>query len=278
MITKLITQLDKNEAVIPALKINDTLKECKNGKILQTIGRDNLLQAQTPQAFKYTNILQSHIKLSQQQFTDDAALEEYQGRDVFVIEGDSENFKITTNNDLIRAKKLMSNCKSVVRKVGIGFDVHQFCAAKDPDNNYIMLGGIKIPYTKSLAGHSDADVVIHAVVDAILGAIGQGDIGDHFPPSDNKYKDINSDFFLQEANRLIKEQNGVIINIDLTIICEEPKLYLYKNAMAKQLANILQISPAQVNVKATTTEKLGFTGRGEGIATQAIANIELSGV
>ena len=157
-------------------------------------------------------------------------------------------------------------------RTGSGFDVHKFCEPKHEDN-FIMLCGVKVPHDKSLEGHSDSDVGIHAVVDAILGAIAEGDIGDHFPPSDDKYKDMDSAVFLEHARDLVAQKNGKIINVDVTLICEQPKLGEYKKAMAARLAEILGVGADRINVKATTTEKLGFTGRGEGIAAQAVAGV-----
>lgn len=160
-------------------------------------------------------------------------------------------------------------------RVGIGFDVHQICEAKSNDNNRMVICGVGVPCDKSLKGHSDADVGIHAIVDAIFGAIGAGDIGEHFPPSDDKFKDMDSSIFLEYAGNMVKDKEGKIVNIDVTIICESPRMSPYKREMEKRLAEILLIEQSRVNVKATTTEKLGFTGRGEGIAAQSVVSIKL---
>jgi 2-C-methyl-D-erythritol 4-phosphate cytidylyltransferase/2-C-methyl-D-erythritol 2,4-cyclodiphosphate synthase len=271
IISGIINALDKHKAAIPAVAVEDTLKKCADGKILQTVSRENLMQAQTPQGFLYEEILGAHNEVVGESFTDDAAIYEHLGRSVFIIEGEKANFKVTTNEDFQRANNIMSETR-----IGTGFDVHKFCAPKS-DNNTIMLCGIAIPFEKSLEGHSDADVGIHAIVDAILGAIGEGDIGVHFPPSETKWKGADSRIFLEHARDLVANKGATIINIDTTIICERPKLQDYKQQMAENIANILRIDASRVSVKATTTEGLGFTGRGEGIAAQAVCSVRVQG-
>jgi 2-C-methyl-D-erythritol 4-phosphate cytidylyltransferase/2-C-methyl-D-erythritol 2,4-cyclodiphosphate synthase len=275
----IISQVLKHNAAIPAIAVEDTLKKTDGGKIVATVGRESLMRAQTPQGFLYRDILAAHKKVAGQSFTDDAAIYEHLGLEVAIVPGSQENFKITTEEDFIRAERMMTDNTNSTRGVelvetrtGTGFDVHKFCAAKSP-NNKIIICGVEVPHDMSLEGHSDADVGIHSVVDAILGAIAQGDIGDHFPPSDPKWKGADSKMFLEHARDLVHKKNGKIVNVDVTIICEKPKLMAYKKVMAAKLAEILGIENSRVSVKATTTEGLGFTGRGEGIAAQAIASV-----
>jgi 2-C-methyl-D-erythritol 4-phosphate cytidylyltransferase/2-C-methyl-D-erythritol 2,4-cyclodiphosphate synthase len=272
IISDVINAISDSTGALPALHVEDTLKKCADGKIIKTIDRENLMRAQTPQGFVYNEILDAHQRVVGNSFTDDAAIFEHLGLTVKVVSGSQNNFKVTTTEDFHRAEAIM-NANYEIR-VGTGFDVHKFCRPKSSDNS-IMLCGVKVPHDMSLEGHSDADVGIHAVVDAILGAIAEGDIGEHFPPSDSKFKGMDSKIFLEHARDLVMKKNGRIVNIDVTIICEKPKLVDYKKAMAARLAEILNIEAERVSVKATTTEGLGFTGRGEGIAAQAVANIKI---
>ncbi|MEK6734222.1 MAG: 2-C-methyl-D-erythritol 2,4-cyclodiphosphate synthase, partial [Pseudomonadota bacterium] len=197
---------------------------------------------------------------------DESSLMKIHDFPISYIPGDRDNIKISFKEDLKMKLEIRS---------GIGFDAHKFAENISMDN-HVMLGGVKIPYERKLEAHSDGDVLIHSLVDAILGAIGEGDIGLHFPPSDAKWKNANSVMFLEFANNLVKQKNGAINNIDVTVICEKPRLSQYKDEIKNNLAKILSITSDRVNVKATTTEKMGFTGRGEGIAVQAIATISLS--
>ena len=275
IISQVIERISKNNSVLPVVMVADTLKEISNNKVNKTISRNNIVRAQTPQGFLYEEILEDHQSLKSQNFTDDVAIFEYLGKEISFIEGEQANFKITTREDLERARcqiKFKQEKKMRRIKTGIGYDVHRFCKDSSEDN-YVTLCAEKIPYNKKLEGHSDADVAIHAIVDAILGALGEGDIGEHFPPSDNKYKNIPSSIFLEYCLELLNKNNATISNIDLTIICEEPNLKNYKSKMRYNISEILKIDLEDVNIKATTTEKLGFEGRGEGIAAQAIATI-----
>lgn len=273
IITRVVAAITKGKSVIPALAVEDTLKKCSDDKVLHTVNRGDLMRAQTPQGFVYDEILDSHGKVKNESFTDDAAIYEHLGSEVTIVAGSQINFKITTKEDLERAQRMISN--NYETRVGTGFDVHKFCEPKSKPNS-IMLCGVAIPHDKSLEGHSDSDVGIHAIVDALLGAISAGDIGEHFPPSDDKYKGMASSVFLEHAAKLVRDKGGEICNIDVTLICEKPKLTDYKKQMCEQLAKILQISPDRVSVKATTTEGLGFTGRKEGIAAQAAASVRMS--
>lgn len=277
IISDIINALDTTNAAIPALPIDDTIKTCENGKIINTVPRENLMIAQTPQGFVYKEILAAHKLVNSKNnnsslFTDDASLFEHINKEVKIIAGSQNNFKITTKSDLQRAEIIMGN--NTETRVGTGFDAHKFCAPKHQPN-YIMLCGVQVPHEFSLEGHSDADVGLHAAVDAILGAISAGDIGSHFPPSDNKWKGADSSIFLAHTAKLAQEYGAQIINIDLTIICERPKLLPHRDRMCETIAKILDIEKSRVSVKATTTEGMGFTGRKEGIAAQAIVSVRV---
>lgn len=263
LISRVIKAVKDNKCgVVPALAVSDTLKQATEGVILKTINRSQLWLAQTPQGFLFDDIYKAHSISRNDNFTDDAAIAEANNIKVILIEGEMENKKITTTKDF-RAHQ------NDVR-TGFGFDVHAF----EP-GDFIVLCGVKISHNKKLIGHSDADAGLHAVTDAILGAIAAGDIGDHFPPSDNKWKNAASDIFLRHAVKLVHEKQGEILNVDLTLVCETPKISPYRDQMRKSLAKILEIDPDRVSVKATTTESLGFTGRNEGLAAQALATIKL---
>jgi 2-C-methyl-D-erythritol 4-phosphate cytidylyltransferase/2-C-methyl-D-erythritol 2,4-cyclodiphosphate synthase len=213
--------------------------------------------------------MKAHEKAAGKNYTDDTAIFETTGLSSLLVDCGPENIKITTMEDMRMAEKLLGS--GFKTRTGTGFDVHAF---KDNDKGHIRLCGIDIPHDKSLEGHSDADAALHAVTDALLGAAGEGDIGLHFPPSDPQWKNCDSSVFVKKACELIAQKGGRIINTDLTIICQLPKIGPYRDQMKNRLAEILGVDPSQVNVKATTTEGLGFTGRGEGIAAQAAAAVE----
>lgn len=262
LITRVIKTVKDNKCgVVPALAVADTLKQATDGVILKTIDRSQLWLAQTPQGFLFSDIYESHLISKNGNFTDDAAIAEANGIKVILIEGEMENRKITTAEDFITLQTDV--------RTGLGFDVHAF----EP-GDFIMLCGVKIPHNRKLKGHSDADAGLHAVTDAVLGAIAAGDIGDHFPPSDNKWKNVASNIFLRHAAKLVREKNGEILNVDLTLVCETPKISPYREQMRKSLADIMEIDLDRVSVKATTTETLGFTGRNEGLAAQALATVK----
>ena len=255
IISEALRQLQAHQAVIPVVEISDSVRY--QG---EAIDRKQVKLAQTPQGFDFQTILRAHQQYKgDTKLTDDAQLVENMGVKVEMFQGDLKNIKVTTAGDIKRGR---------LTKVGMGFDVHQF-----EDGDGVIICGVKIPYDKKLKGHSDADVGLHAIVDALLGAIGEGDIGEHFPPSDERWKNADSMKFLVHTAGLIAEKNGAVGNVDVTIICEEPKLFAYKIAMQNKVAEGLKIPVSLVNVKATTTEKLGFTGRKEGIAAQAIASV-----
>lgn len=279
VISGILEKLETHPAVIPAIAVEDTLKKYSDGKIEWTLERENLWRAQTPQGFIYEDILNSHIAFKDLNFTDDAALNEYAGIPVAIVPGSQNNFKITTEEDYERAKRLASLFIQNVHeenRCGTGFDVHAFRARKKDENNFIRLCGIDVEFDKKIDAHSDGDVGIHAAIDALLGAIGEGDIGDHFPPTDPKWKNCDSREMLKIVNHLLAKKGAKIMNLDITLICEKPKISKFKTQMKVALSEVLNISTTRVNVKATTTEKLGFLGREEGIAAQAVVSVWVS--
>lgn len=274
-IERVIDALHTHEAVLPALPVVDTIKRVEvsseNGNIIrETVDRTHLWAAQTPQGFHYSALLEAHKTAKADQFTDDCAVMEGQGCNVHVVEGNAENFKITTADDLDEANRRMSDTTKMETRIGNGYDVHAF-----EDGNAVILGGITIPHTKKLKGHSDADVGLHTITDAIYGALADGDIGSHFPPSEAEWKGAASDQFLSHACERVKARGGRIVHLDLTLMCEAPKIGPHRDAMREKIAEICSLPVSRIAVKATTTEKLGFTGREEGIAAQATATIEL---
>lgn len=256
------------EAVIPALPVTDTLKAARAGVVERTVPREGLHRVQTPQGFRYGAILAAHRAVRGTECTDDAAVAEAAGLTVRLVAGAEENLKVTTREDLTRAEALVG--ARLLPRVGTGFDVHRFTAGRP-----LVLCGVAVPHPLGLAGHSDADVGIHALCDAIYGALGEGDIGTAFPPSDPRWKDADSALFLRHATGRVAARGGRILHADVTVICERPKIAPHAAAMRARLAELMQIEPAAVSVKATTTEGLGFTGRGEGIAAQAVATVLL---
>jgi len=249
--------------------VADTLKRGQDGFVADTVDRSNLFRAQTPQGFRYAEIVAAHHAVIGNELTDDAAVAERAGLAVELVAGAEDNVKITTAADLERARRLFDGPGEV--RSASGYDVHRF----DPAKKAVWLCGVEIPHESGLEGHSDADVALHALTDAVLGAIAAGDIGHHFPPTDPRWKGAASDQFLAHAGSLVTAKGGRIVNVDITIICERPKVGPHRAAMAAQVAEILGISQDRVSVKATTTEGLGFTGRKEGIAAQAMASVWL---
>jgi 2-C-methyl-D-erythritol 4-phosphate cytidylyltransferase/2-C-methyl-D-erythritol 2,4-cyclodiphosphate synthase len=227
---------------------------------------------QTPQAFAFGLIIDAHRRATaagREDFTDDAALAEWAGHRITVFPGETTNVKLTTNDDFVRAEALRLAALADVR-IGSGFDVHAFA-----DGDHVMLAGVRIPHTRGLTGHSDADVALHALVDAILGALAEGDIGTHFPPSDPQWRGAPSDRFLSFASERVRVRSGVIALLDVTIVCEAPRVAPHRDAMRERISAIAGIPVGRVAVKATTSEKLGFTGRGEGIVAMATATVRL---
>jgi 2-C-methyl-D-erythritol 4-phosphate cytidylyltransferase/2-C-methyl-D-erythritol 2,4-cyclodiphosphate synthase len=278
VIERVMTALETHSGAIPTLPVADTIKQTvSDGIISRTIPRESLQRAQTPQGFDFKTILNAHQKFEGQEFTDDAALLEAIGLDVICVAGTTNNDKITHQDDFGRAQSWAdrSNKETALMsqeeyRTGTGFDVHRFAPG-----DHCILCGVKVPHTARLEGHSDADVGLHTLTDAILGAIGAGDIGQHFPPSDMQWKGAASDIFLKHAVDLVRKRGGRIVNVDITLICERPKIGPHTPAMREKVAQILEIDVYRVNVKATTTERLGFTGREEGIAAQAAASVAL---
>ncbi len=269
LIDRVLDALDRAPAAIPALPLGDTIKRVEEGRIRETVNRAQLWRAQTPQGFHFPAILAAHRAAVGHVLTDDAAVAEAAGVAPLVVAGSEDNLKVTTAHDLAAAERLLQSRLGDVR-VGQGFDVHPF-----GPGDHVMVCGVAIPHEVAPIGHSDADVGLHALTDAVLGAIGAGDIGMHFPPSDPRWRGASSDRFLAYAATLVRERGGSIAAVDVTIICERPKIAPHRDRMIERLSGILGISPGRVSIKATTTERLGFTGRGEGIAAQAVATVRL---
>lgn len=271
LISRVIAALEGADGALPVLPVTDTLKRVEHGRVAATVDRASLARAQTPQGFRFEAIRAAHASHAGQAMTDDAALAEAAGLAVAAVDGDPGNVKITTQDDLDAAARELAGLPPEYR-TGSGFDVHRF-----GPGDHVTLCGVEIPHDRGLVGHSDADAGLHAITDALLGAIAAGDIGDHFPPSEPQWKGAPSRIFLAHAARLLAERGGKVVNVDLTLICERPKIGPHREAMAASVAEILGIEAARVGIKATTTERLGFTGRGEGLAAQAVVTVALSG-
>jgi 2-C-methyl-D-erythritol 4-phosphate cytidylyltransferase/2-C-methyl-D-erythritol 2,4-cyclodiphosphate synthase len=273
LVARAIAAAQTTGAAIPALPVTDTVKTVDAlGYVDKTLDRASLRLVQTPQAFAFDALLAAHRRAAQagrEDFTDDAALAEWAGMKVSLFAGEPGNIKITNAEDFARAEAMQFVALGDVR-TGTGIDVHAFGAG-----NHVTLGGIRIPHQRSLIGHSDADVGLHALVDAILGALAEGDIGAHFPPSDPQWKAAASDRFFAFAVDRVAKRGGRIAHLDLTIVCEAPKIGPHRDAMRARIAELAQIGIGRVAVKATTSEQLGFTGRGEGIAAYATATVRL---
>ena len=267
VVDRLISRLDLYDGAAPVLPVSDTLARGA-AEIEEAIDRNGLVRVQTPQAFRLDPLRQAYALWSGTSPTDETTVARAAGLRVAAVEGDQLLEKITTAADWERAEAMLVS--RLIPRTGFGFDVHAF-AGEGP----IMLGGIAVPHSRGLAGHSDADVVLHAITDALLGAAALEDIGQHFPPSDPRWKSASSDRFLMHAARLIRASGGIIDHLDCTVICESPKIGPVREAIRMRIAEITALDPSQVSIKATTTECLGFTGRGEGIAAQAVANIRM---
>ena len=275
LIDRVIAALDDFDGAIPALAVADTLKLGAGGVITGAMPRDGVYRAQTPQGFRFGAILDAHHRAardSHDEFTDDAAIAGFAGIDVALVAGSESNFKITTDADLARARAMLNVAAACETRCGQGFDVHAFDPAKPGP---LRLCGVDVPHDHGLKGHSDADAGLHAATDALLGAVAAGDIGQHFPPTDAKWKNADSEIFLRHAADTVAEAGGHIVHLDITVICEAPKVSPHRDAMRRRIAAILGLDPARVSVKATTTEGLGALGRREGIAAQAIATVAL---
>lgn len=273
LIDRAIVSVRKTGASIPAVAVADTIKRVDAaGMIVANVERSELRAVQTPQAFSFDKLLAAHRHAASENrhdFTDDAALMEWAGVPVTTFDGSALNMKLTTPEDFERANAYAAQMLGDIR-TGTGYDVHAFA-----DGDHVTLGGVKIPHAKKLSGHSDADVLLHAITDAILGAIGDGDIGHHFPPSDAKWRGAASAAFVRFAVERVRARGGMIAHIDGTLICETPKIGPHREAMRAKIAEICGIETGRVGVQATTNEGLGFLGRGEGIAAMATATIRL---
>lgn len=265
VINRVIAALDTAPGAAPALAVTDALWRGDAGRVAGTQDRVGLFRAQTPQGFRFAQILAAH-RAHPGGAADDVEVAQAAGLDVAIVEGEEENLKITLPGDIERAEAILERKMDI--RTGQGFDVHAFC-----EGDHVTLCGIAIPHDAGLLGHSDADVGMHALTDAIYGALAEGDIGRHFPPSDPQWKGAESHIFLAHAAALAGERGFFISNVDVTLICERPKIGPHAEDMRASLARILGIPLDRVSVKATTTERLGFTGRSEGIAAQAVATL-----
>ena len=273
LISRAIEAAERTGAAIPAIAVTDTVKQVDAvGNIEATPERARLRIAQTPQAFNYDVILKAHRRAAREglgEFTDDAALAEWVGLTVATFEGDVANMKLTTPEDFVREEARLAALLGDIR-TGTGYDVHAF-----GEGDHVMICGVRVPHAKGFLAHSDGDVGLHALIDAILGALADGDIGSHFPPSDMKWKGASSDQFLKYAVERVTLRGGRIANLEVTLICERPKIGPFRDTMRARIAEIAGVDISRVAVKATTSEKLGFTGREEGIAATASATIRL---
>ncbi len=269
VVDRLLKALTTAEGAIPTVPVADTLVREAQGAMGDGVDRNGLRRVQTPQAFRFDAIVAAHRAWDDdREATDDAQILKARGHDVILVEGDERLEKLTYPQDFARAEARLATPRGI--RVGMGYDVHRLAADEE-----LWLGGVQVPHDRGLAGHSDADVALHAIVDALLGALAEGDIGSHFPPSDPQWRGAASDRFLAYARDRVAARDGVIDHIDLTLICEAPKIGPHRDAMRARIAEILAVSLDRVSVKATTTERLGFAGRREGIAAQAVATLSL---
>jgi 2-C-methyl-D-erythritol 4-phosphate cytidylyltransferase/2-C-methyl-D-erythritol 2,4-cyclodiphosphate synthase len=273
VIDRAIAAASSTGAAIPTVAVADTIKQVDAaGRVVGTPARADLRIAQTPQSFRFDKILAAHERAAREgrdDFTDDAALAEWAGLTVATFEGDHLNMKLTTPEDFAREEARLGAALGDIR-TGTGYDVHAF-----GDGDHLMICGVRVPHNRGFLAHSDGDVGLHALVDAILGALADGDIGAHFPPSDPKWKGAASDRFLEDAVRRVRERGGRIANLEVTLICERPKIGPLRDSMRNRIADIANVPVSRVSVKATTSERLGFTGREEGMAATASATIRL---
>ncbi len=272
-IDAVVDALNNHIGAIPLLPVTDTIKRTDAGQVTGTLDRDALGAAQTPQGFRFADILNAHGRAGQSGktgFTDDAAIAAWDGLEIAALPGDVNNIKLTVADDFARAEQILRGGRALETRTGQGFDVHRFVPG-----DAVILGGVTIPHDAALSGHSDADVLLHAITDAILGAIGDGDIGTHFPPSDDAWKGADSAVFLADAMARLAARGGSVMLIDATVMCETPKIGPWREAIRARIAGITGVAGERISVKATTTERLGFTGRGEGIAVMALATVQL---
>ena len=275
LITRVIASLDEHDAALPCVPVTDTLTRAEAGRVTSTLPRNGVWRAQTPQGFRFDEILAAHRAAAKEAkaFTDDAGIAQWFGLDVAVVEGSEANRKLTSAEDIATADELLqlrADRAPGTQRVATGYDVHAF-----GPGDAVILCGVRIPHDKKLIGHSDADVGMHALTDALLGTIADGDIGVHFPPSDARWCGVASELFLKDAAARLKARGGAIVHVDLTFICEGPRIGPHRDAMRAKLAECLGLDVGQVSIKATTNEGLGFIGRGEGIAAMATATVRL---
>jgi 2-C-methyl-D-erythritol 4-phosphate cytidylyltransferase/2-C-methyl-D-erythritol 2,4-cyclodiphosphate synthase len=276
LIDRVIAGFADAEAIVPVLPVSSTLKQVDgSGAVTATVAREGLAAAETPQGFVFDAIFAAHLKAATraERFTDDAAVAAWAGIPVRAVAGDPANVKLTTAADIAAANRLLAGEEALRLgdvRVGVGYDVHPLGAG-----HQVMLGGVAIPHTRGLIGHSDADVVLHALTDAVLGALGDGDIGQHFPSSDPRWKDASSDRFLADAVARVAARGGRIAHLDVALVAEGPKIAPHRDAIRASIAAICGIAIGRVGVKATTSEGLGFIGRGEGVSAHATATVRL---
>jgi 2-C-methyl-D-erythritol 4-phosphate cytidylyltransferase/2-C-methyl-D-erythritol 2,4-cyclodiphosphate synthase len=269
VVVRLLAALDGADGAVPVLPVVDTLVRVDGDTIGATAPREGLVRVQTPQAFRFAAILDAHRRWRDaEEPTDDAQVARAAGLIVAAVTGDAALEKLTHDADFTAAEARLAG--ALVSRTGMGYDVHAFA-----EGDHVMLCGVRVPHVAALAGHSDADVGLHAITDALLGAIGDGDIGQHFPPSDPQWKGAASGRFLEHAAGLVRARGGIIDHVDCTIVCEAPKVGPHRDAMRAEVARLLQLPVGRISIKATTTERLGFTGRGEGMAAQAAATVRL---
>lgn len=273
LVSRAIAAAKMTAAAVPGVGLADTIKRVDAaGRVVETIDRTSLRAVQTPQAFQFAPLREAHaraVAAGRTDFSDDAALMEWAGVEVAVFAGEPGNVKLTTTEDFARAETERTARLGDIR-IGSGYDVHAF-----GDGDHVMLGGVRIAHDRGLSGHSDADVALHAVVDAILGALADGDIGKHFPPSDPQWRGASSDLFLRDAVARVRARGGIIAHLDVTFVCEAPRIGPHRDAMRARIAEIAGIDISRVAIKATTSERMGFTGRGEGMAAMATATVRL---
>lgn len=274
LIDRAIATGRRTGAGVPGIPLTDTVTIVgEDGAVLDTPPRDRLRSVQTPQAFDFRRLLAAHRKAAARgltSFTDDGALAEWAGLKVTVFEGDPANGKLTRPEDFTEAERRLQGGATYLARVGMGFDVHAFAAG-----DHVWLGGVRIPADRGVTAHSDGDVVLHALTDALLGAIAEGDIGVHFPPSDPQWQGASSDRFLADAARRVRARGGLVDHLDVTLLCERPRIGPHRDAIRARIAEIAAVPVSAVAIKATTTEGLGFVGRSEGLAAQAVVTVRL---
>lgn len=266
LLGRVLDALSVYDAVVPALPVTDSLKSVSGDAVLAAVPRDGLVRAQTPQGFRFPLLLEAHRRCAAQDLTDDAAVVAAAGIEVAWVLGEEANVKLTTPEDLRLAQGRLERPRCW--RSGIGLDIHAFAPGRR-----LVLGGVEIPHDQGLEGHSDADVLLHALTDALLGTIAAGDIGTHFPPSDPRWRDACSARFVGHARRLVEAEGGRIEHVDLSLLCERPKIGPYRGAIQARIGELLGLPPGRVGLKATTAEGLGFVGRREGVVAQALATV-----